>query len=101
MYTREQKIQNSLTNLSNYIEGFDVYNSLFLQKISDPTLERETYQITVHEFRPDLMAQDFYGSAEYMGILLVQARVDLKSLKRGVVLELLPKTTIDNIISGM
>ena len=101
MYTKEQKIQNSLTNLSNYIEGFDVYNSLFLQKISDPTLEREKYQITVHEFRPDLMAQDFYGSAEYMGILLVQARVDLKSLKRGVVLELLPKKTIDNIISGM
>lgn len=101
MYTKEQKIQNSLTNLSNYIEGFDVYNSLFLQKISDPTLEREKYQITVHEFRPDLMAQDFYGSSEYMGILLVQARVDLKSLKRGVVLELLPKTTIDNIISGM
>lgn len=101
MYTREQKIQNSLTNLSNYIEGFDVYNSLFLQKISDPTLAREKYQITVHEFRPDLMAQDFYGSAEYMGILLVQARVDLKSLRRGVVLELLPKKTIDNIISGM
>ena len=101
MYTKEQKIQNSLTNLSNYIEGFDVYNSLFLQKISDPTLEREKYHITVHEFRPDLMAQDFYGSAEYMGILLVQARVDLKSLKRGVVLELLPKKTIDNIISGM
>lgn len=101
MYTKEQKIQNSLTNLSNYIEGFDVYNSLFLQKISDPTLEREIYQITVHEFRPDLMAQDFYGSAEYMGILLVQAKVDLKSLKRGVILELLPKKTIDNIISGM
>lgn len=100
MYTKEQKIQNS-TNLGNYIEGFDVYNSLFLQKISDPSLEREKYQITVHEFRPDLMAQDFYGSAEYMGILLVQARVDLKSLKRGVVLELLPKKTIDNIISGM
>jgi hypothetical protein len=47
------------------------------------------------------MAQDFYGSSEYMGILLVQARVDLKSLKRGVVLELLPKKTIDKIISEL
>ena len=101
MYKRPQKIITSQSNLSNYIEGFDVYNSWFLQKISDQSLEREKYQITVHEFRPDLMAQDFYGDSGYMGILLVQTKVGIESLKRGVVLELIPKNIIDSIISEM
>lgn len=101
MYTREQRIQTSLSNLSNYIEGFDVYNSLFLQRISDPSLEREKYQITVYEFRPDLIARDFYGDSEYMGILLAQVRISLVNLKRGVVLNLLPKKTIDSIIANL
>ncbi len=101
MYKREQKIQNSVSELSNYIEGFDVYNSLFLQRISNPNLTREKYRITVHEYRPDLMALDFYGDSSYMGILLVQAKRRLTGLGRGVVLELLPKNIIDNIISGL
>lgn len=101
MYKKQQKIQSSLSNIGNYIEGTDVYNSYFLQRISDPTLDRETYQITVHEYRPDLIAKDFYGDSNYIGILLAQIKVGLKSLRRGVVLKLLPKTTVDNIISNL
>lgn len=101
MYKKQQKIQSSITNLSNYVEGFDVYNSYFLQRISDPSLYREKYQITVHEFRPDLMALDFYGDSEYMGILLVQTKLGIENLRRGVILELIPKKTIDSIISGL
>ncbi len=101
MYTREQRIQSQETELSNYIQEFDVYNSLFLQKISDPSLERNTYEITVYEYRPDLIALDFYGDAEYMGILMIQVKVSLTNLKRGVILKLLPKDTIDKIISDL
>lgn len=101
MYKKQQKVQVSLTNLGNYIEGIDVYNSWFLQRISDINLTREKYQITVYEYRPDLIAQDFYGDSSYMGILLAQIKIGLQDLKRGVVLELLPKTTVDNIISSM
>lgn len=99
MYKKQQKIQSSDTNLSNYIEGFDVYNSYFLYLISDPSLTRELYQITVNEFRPDLIALDFYGDSDYTGILMAQVKIGIESLKRGVVLELIPKNIIDNIIS--
>lgn len=101
MYTKKQKIQSNESNLSNYIEGFDVYNSLFLQKISDPSLKRLKYEITVNEFRPDLIAYDFYGNSEYMGFLMAQIKIPLKNLKRGVIISLLPKETIDNIISSL
>lgn len=101
MYKKKQKIQKSNTELSNYIEGFDVYNSLFLKRISSSTLTRETYIVTVNEFRPDLIALDFYGDSNYMGILLAQIKIGLEQLKRGTILELLPKDTIDYIISNM
>jgi hypothetical protein len=101
MYKKQQKIQSSITNLSNYVEGFDVYNSWFLQKLGDQSLRREKYQITVYEYRPDLIAEDFYGDPNYMGILMSQIRIKLENLKRGVILELIPKEIIDNIISSM
>ena len=101
MYKKKQKIISSQTNLSNYIDGFDVYNSLFLQRINDPNLSRKEYQITTNEYRPDLIARDFYGDAGYMGILLAQTKARLQDLKRGLVLSLLPKATIDNIISNL
>ena len=47
------------------------------------------------------MALDFYGDSRYMGVLMAQTKVDLSSLRRGVVLKLLPKETIDRIISEL
>lgn len=101
MYTKKQKIQSDRTELSNYIEDIDVYNSYLIQKLTDPTLEREKYEITVYEFRPDLIALDFYSDYKYMGLLLIQTRLTLDKFRRGVVLELIPKNIIDNIISNL
>lgn len=101
MYKKQQRIQSSETALSNYIDGVDAYNSYFLQRLSDQSFYREDYQITVYEFRPDLIAKDFYGSSDYMGILLAQTKLSLVDFRRGVVLSLLPKSTIDRIISEM
>jgi hypothetical protein len=101
MYRKKSKIVSTYENLGNYIDGFDVYNSLFLQRIANPTLAREKYIITVYEYRPDLIAKDYYGSTSYMGILLAQIKLTVDQLERGVILELLPKTTIESIINSL
>lgn len=101
MYAKESRIIGARENLSNYIEGEDVYNSLFLHIINDPTIERSLYQITVYEYRPDLIARDFYGSEDYLGILLVQVGINLEQYKKGTVLSLIPKSIIDGVLANM
>ena len=101
MYTKESRIIGARENLSNYIEGEDIYNSLFLHIINDPTIEKETYQITVYEYRPDLISKDFYGSEDYLGILLVQVGLNLDQYTKGTVLSLIPKSTIDGILANI
>lgn len=102
MYRKSDKIVGKgIQSLSNYIQGFDVYNSLFLSYISNPDLTKLPYEITVYEYRPDLIAKDFYGSEDYMGILIIQASMSLSGFTKGTVLSLLPKETIDNIIDSI
>jgi hypothetical protein len=99
MYRRSKTLNSEFEDLSNYIEGSDVYNSVLLTAISDPNLYNETYEITVYEYRPDLIAKDFYGSSKYLGLLLVQCPPGLDTYKRGNRLKLISKTTLDNILS--
>lgn len=101
MYRKKSKIINTIENLGNYIDGFDVYNSLFLYRLNNQSLTRENYLITIHEYRPDLIARDYYGSTSYMGILLAQTKLTIDQFKKGVVLNLLPKSTIESIISSL
>lgn len=101
MYTKESILKGTRTNLSNYIEGIDIYNSAFLHYLSSPELEKVPYRITVYEYRPDMIAQDFYGSTEYLGILLAQLGVGLSYLKKGEVIYLIPKTVIDTLIRNI
>ena len=101
MYRKADKITRSVIDPSNYIDGFDIYNSKFLAQINDPDLQRNFYEVRVNEYRPDLIAQDFYGSSDYMGILLLQTKMTLGDFKRGTVLSLLPKETIDSIIKNI
>ena len=101
MYKKKDRIINSVENLSNYVEGNDVYNSTLFYFLADPTIEREPYQVTVYEYRPDLIAEDFYGSTEYMGILLVQLGLSLSDLKKGTTIFLIPKAIVDSIIDQM
>ena len=101
MYTRSKKIIGNKTELGNYIEGFDVYNSLFLRELLNPSLTREEYKINNYELRPDLIAQEFYGSTDYTAILIIQTGVKLEELRKGKILRLLPKNIVDEIINNM
>ncbi len=101
MYSKANKIISDKAELSNYIEGFDVYNSQLIEKMKDPDLPKVMYEITVYEYRPDLIAQDFYGSDAYTALILLQNGVGLEFYTKGAVLELIPKSAIDNILSKM
>lgn len=98
MYKKEQKIISSIEDVSNYIEGFDIYNSTFLSLLYNTSESKEKYEITVYEFRPDLICKDFYGSESYYGIFLLQTKKLLTDYRKGVILELLPKSVVDNLI---
>lgn len=101
MYKKEPRLIGKKENVSNYVEGVDVYNSTFLHLLCDPTLTKTPYQITTYEYRPDLIAKDFYGSDSYMGILLAQTGLELSSYVRGQFIYLLPKETVDLIIRSI
>lgn len=101
MYTKENRLIGKRENLSNYVEGNDIYNSAFLHHISDPDIVKIPYQITINEYRPDMIAKDFYGSEDYLGILMVQIGSGFDQLTKGTILYLIPKDTIDAIIRGL
>ena len=101
MYTKQSRLVGEKENLSNYVEGVDVYNSLFLHVLSDPSINKIPYQITVHEYRPDLIAKDIYGSPNYIGILMAQIGIGLSQLTRGTVLYVIPKEAIDTLIRNI
>ena len=99
MYKKKGKTIVSIQDPANYIYGKDIYDSYLLDVINNPTISRERHEITVHEYRPDLIAQDIYGSSSYMGLLLLQTKKGLEEYKRGTILEVIPKTVLDKILS--
>jgi len=101
MFTKKKKIISNRQEIGNYIEGFDVYNSLFLKNLLDPILYREEYTIVNYEYRPDQIAQDFYGSTDYTAILIIQTGIKARDMKKGTKLYLLPKETVDRIINEL
>ncbi len=101
MFRKGKTIIGNKEELGNYIEGFDVYSSSFLTQILDPSLPRDIYQISRYVYRPDLIARDIYGSESYMSILMIQVGMGLEAYKKGTYLRVLPKETIDRIISKL
>lgn len=101
MYTKNSTIISNKNELANYISGFDVYNSSLLVSLSDPRIERTMYTITAYEYRPDLIAEDFYGDTSYQGLLMLQSGTSLVGYQRGYVLSLIPKLTLDNILGNI
>lgn len=101
MYTKENTMISSKEELSNYVEGIDLFNSQFLYLLTNPELERKVYEITVYEYRPDLIAEEFYGDTKYMGIVMAQVGVGLEGLKRGNKILLLPKSTVTSILNAI
>ena len=101
MYKKSGNILTNRLDLSNYVEGFDLYNSTLILKLTDSELPRENYIISNYEFRPDLIAKDIYGSTKYMGILLITQAAGLEAYTKGTVLSIIPKDVVDKIIGNI
>lgn len=101
MYTKGNKIITSRENLCNYIEGKDIYNSKFLMMLQDPKLEKIVYEITTYSYRPDLIAQEVYGSVNYMGLVMLQVGCGLEYLKRGYKFYLVSPKSMSNILMNI
>ena len=98
MYKRKNQILSSIENLSNYIDDYDIYNSTLLSILNSSTIEKEAYEITVYQYRPDLIARDYYGSENYLGLLMMQCGAGLSDYTKGTILNLIPKNKLDNLI---
>lgn len=101
MYTKNNTIISNKNELSNYIDGKDIYNSSLLVYMNDPRITRTDYLITTYEYRPDLISKEFYGSSDYEGLLILQSGIGLENYKRGTTLQLIPKTILDNILNNI
>ncbi len=101
MYTKENKVYTGLSRIENYIKDNDVYNSKLLHLLSDPSIEREDFLILKHQYRPDQIAQDYYGESSYEGLLLIQTSLPLSGYSEGTVLKLIPKDTLDSILNSI
>lgn len=101
MFEKSKVIISNRLELGNYISGFDVYNSLLLNRLLDPTLTKERYKIVNYEYRPDLVAKDIYGSEDYMAILLITTGKKVEEFKKGEYLDVLPKLVVDSIIDSI
>ena len=101
MYKRASIIYSKNTSISDYIENNDTYNSKLLLDISDPSIEREEYIITVNKYRPDLIAEEFYGNSSYLDFIILQTGRRLEDFGEGEILYLIPKNVIDSLISNL
>lgn len=102
MFTRENKTLTNTTSLSNYIEGFDIFNSKLLYKLRDPKLSRSSYVIEKHPYRPDLIAKDFYGSVDYSDfVVLATGESGIDALSTGSTLSLVTKSELDKLINSL
>ena len=101
MYKKQNSITINKIDLSNYIEGSDIYNSELLLRLQDSGIEKEKYLITTNSYRPDLICENYYGSLNYLGIMMMTTSLELESFKKGNILNLIPKETIDSIINEL
>lgn len=99
MFKRDkQKLTNNTKDIINYVDGFDVYNSVFMDLVKNSFYERVPYEIRTFEFRPDLIAEDIYGDSKYLGIFMITCGVGLEGLYKGAVISIIPKEILDEII---
>lgn len=102
MFTKTKEVIKGKNNLENFIPtNYDTFNSLFLYKIKDQSIPRVLYVLETDQLRPDLIAKDFYGSASYLGIVLIQTSnySGLDYYKKGKVIPLIEKKHIDDLLN--
>ena len=100
MFRRYTKIVENSIKPVNYIENSDIYNSSLIYELTNPNIEKVNYEITVYEYRPDLIAEQFYGSKDYLPYIFLSSGVTLEQLKKGNIIKLIPKDILDNIIKS-
>ena len=101
MFKHTSKRNLDQRDLSNYIEGFDVYNARLMDGIRDAYDSRVPYEIRTFEYRPDLIAKDIYGDTKYTGLFMLSCGVGLGGLKKGAILQIIPKQVLDEILSNL
>ena len=101
MYTRTNKVSSGIEDVVNYISGYDIYNSKLIEQLRDPSLPREQYEIKTFEYRPDLIAQEVYGSTIYEGLLMIQTGSTLTNFKKGATLMLITKSSLDSLLRSL
>ena len=101
MYSKANKVSSGIEDVVNYISGCDVYNSKLIEQLRDPSLPREQYEIKTFEYRPDLIAKDFYGSTDYEGLLMIQTGSTLTNFKKGTTITLIPKSNLDSLLRSI
>lgn len=82
MYTKPSRIYTNIKNLENYINGADVYNSLLLFYLQDPSLETKEY-IVKTPYRTDIIAEEFYGDVGYEPFVILQLKTPINKVTRG------------------
>ena len=101
MYSKANKVSSGIEDVVNYISGCDVYNSKLIEQLRDPSLPKEQYEIKTFEYRPDLIAKEVYGSTDYEGLLMIQTGSTLTNFKKGVTLNLIPKSNLDSLLRSI
>lgn len=101
MYKKSQKITGRTSEISNYVEGIDIFNSTLLYKLTDPLIEREGFEITVEEYRPDLIAQKYYSNRDYLPYVILSCGLSLDQYKKGNIIRLIPKKILEEIIGSV
>lgn len=101
MYTKSNKISVSQEDLSNYIEGYDIYNSALVGLLRDWEEEKIPYLIKTKSYRPDLIAKDLYGDVKWMGLLMLTAGIGLEDYVKGTILMVYPKAILDRLLRAI
>lgn len=101
MFSKSKDLKNSRQDFSNYVDGYDIYNSRIFDLLKEHDGERILYEIHVNEFRPDLIAKDLYGSSVYLGFLYISAGLGLENYKKGAIISVYPKYVIEEVINSL
>lgn len=97
MYTKPSRIYTNIKNLENYINGADVYNSLLLFYLQDPSLETKEY-IVKTPYRTDIIAEEFYGDVGYEPFVILQLKTPINKVTRGRSFNLITKEELIKIL---
>jgi hypothetical protein len=99
MFTRnKENFISKDDDLSTYIDGVDVFNSVLLDKIRDAHSERVPYEIRTFEYRPDLICEELYNDVDLLGLFMLSCGVSLSDLKKGAIIQVLPRDVLIRIL---